>query len=46
MYKEAKQSFKKQILDLEAHIDKKLLLLIPDLKNFKLGKSKGEISYR
>lgn len=46
IYKEAKKSFKDQILDLEAHIDKKLLLLIPDLKNFRLGKSKGEISYR
>lgn len=46
IYEEAKQSFKKQILDIEAHIDSKLLLRVPNLKNFKLGKSKSEIKYR
>jgi hypothetical protein len=46
IYEEAKQSFKKQILDIEAHIDKRSLSLVPNLKNFKLGKSKSEIHYR
>lgn len=46
IYEEAKQSFNKQILDIEAHIDSKLLMRVPNLKNFKLGKSKAEINYR
>ena len=46
IYEEAKQSFKQQILDLEAHIGKKNLIDLPDQKDYKLGKSKGETLYR
>lgn len=46
IYKEAKESFQKIVVDLETRFDKQQLLNIQDLDNFKLGISKSEVEYR
>jgi tetratricopeptide (TPR) repeat protein len=46
IYDEAKETFNNQLLDIEDHIDKNLLLLEPVMKEFSLGKSNVEKLYR
>lgn len=46
IYKEARLSFQKMRDSIETKISKEQLLKLPNLKNFKIGKSKKEIEYR
>jgi LA2681-like HEPN len=46
MYKEAKDEFKNSINELETYFNKENLSEIPNLSDYKLGKTKGEIHYR
>ncbi|GAH73846.1 unnamed protein product, partial [marine sediment metagenome] len=46
LYKEAKESFRNLIKDLESRFNKEQLCEIPDLTDYKIGKSKSEKLYR
>lgn len=46
IYKEAKESFQKVLIDLDVRFGRQQLLKIQDLDNLKLGNSKSEIEYR